>query len=633
MANDLNQTLQLAQAAQNAGKPAEALTLYQQVLAAVPEHIELQIACGNLCVETGQFAQAASHFRNVFTRLQQQRDARANHAREALCYAISTQGNAEHAQGDFKTAATCHAEATRLNPQNAAYWYNLGNAQRELGENETALRSYQTALKLDPNDADTHNNLGNTLRALGRLDEAIAAYEMALKLKPDLHHALAHLIHQKQHACDWHALDTQIATLRNAVKNASAHVSPFAFLAMPGTTAAEQLQCANQWNTHFASACEPVSMRLPEHAKKRIHVAYLSADFRQHPLAYLITDLLAAHDRAHFTISAYVANRPDGSAAETAFKQAVDDWVDISQMIDAQAAQKMADNGVDILVDLTGFTQNSRSMIAAHRPAKAHINWLGYPGTMGNIGGGILNGAPLFDYLIADDVLIAPEEEKYYAEKIIRLPCYQPNNRTRPVAEAGSRAAHGLPEDAFVFCSFNQTFKITSDVFAIWMQLLKNVPNSVLWLMDCNRWARANLQAAAQATGVDAARLIFAPRANIDAHLGRHAHADLFLDTLPYNAHTTASDALYMGVPIVTCKGDTFPARVAASLLNNLELDGLITNTLESYAKLAMELATHPAQLQALKQKLAQNIQPSDLFKPESLTRRLEAEYQRIMQE
>jgi predicted O-linked N-acetylglucosamine transferase (SPINDLY family) len=633
MANDLNQTLQLAQATQSAGKPAEALALYQQVLAAAPEHIELQIACGNLCVETGQFAQAASHFRNVFTRLQQQRDARANHAREALCYALSAQGNAAHALGDFKTAATCHAEATRLNPQNAAYWYNLGNAQRELGDNETALRSYQTALKQDPSDADTHNNLGNTLRALGRLDEAIAAYEMALKLKPDLYHALAHLIHQKQHICDWRALDAQIATLRNAVRNASAHISPFAFLAMPGTTAAEQLQCASQWNAHFLSPCEPISMRLPGHAKKRIHVAYLSADFRQHPLAYLITDLLAAHDRAHFAISAYVANRPDGSAAEMALKQAVDHWVDISQLNDAKAAQKIADDGVDILVDLTGFTQNSRSMVAAYRPAKAHINWLGYPGTMGIIGGGILKGAPLFDYLIADDVLIAPEEEKYYAEKIIRLPCYQPNNRTRPVAEAGSRAAHGLPKDAFVFCSFNQTFKITPDVFAIWMRLLKSVPNSVLWLMDCNRWARVNLQAAAQAAGVDTARLIFAPRANIDAHLGRHAHADLFLDTLPYNAHTTASDALYMGLPIITCKGDTLSARVAASLLNCLKLDELISDTLESYAQCAMELAKQPLQLRKVKEKLALQLQSSDLYKPEAFVRQLEAEYRHIVQE
>lgn len=633
MANDLNQTLQRAQAAQNAGKPAEALALYQQVLAAVPEHIELQIACGNLCVETGRFTQAASHFRNVFTRLQQQRDARANHAREALCYALSAQGNAAHALGDFKAATTCHAEATRLNPQNAAYWYNLGNAQRELGENETALRSYQTALKLDPGDADTHNNLGNVLRALGRLDEAIAAYETALKLKPDLYHALAHLIHQRQHMCDWHGLDMQIATLRHAVQNASARISPFAFLAMPGTIAAEQLQCANQWNAHFASACEPVSMRLPEHAKKRIHVAYLSADFRQHPLAYLVTDLLAAHDRTHFTISAYVANRPDGSAAEAAFKQAVDNWVDISQMSDAQAAQEMADDGVDILVDLTGFTQNSRSMIAAHRPAKVHINWLGYPGTMGNIGGGMLNRAPLFDYLIADATLITPEDEQHYAEKIIRLPCYQPNNSTRPVAKTGSRATHGLPQDAFVFCCFNQTFKITPDMFAIWMQLLKSVPHSVLWLMDCNRWARANLQAAAQATGVDSTRLIFAPRANIDAHLDRHAHADLFLDTLPYNAHTTASDALYMGLPIVTCKGDTFPARVAASLLHNFGLDELVTNSLESYTRLAMELATQPAQLHMLKQKLVQNAQSSNLFKPEFFVRRLEPEYQRIMRE
>ncbi len=627
MANDLDQTLQRAQAAQQAGHKAEALALFRQVLQAVPEHLEIQIVCGNLCVETGQFEQAADYFRRVQQQMQQQRDPRAPHAAQALCFALSAQGNQAHGHGDFQMAIACFTEATQHDPQNAEYWYNLGNAQRELGASEIALHSYQTSLKLNPNDADTHNNLGNVLRELGRLDEAIAAYETALRLKPGLHHALAHLVHQKQHICDWRGLDGQIATLRHWVQTEPApQISPFAFLAMPGTTATEQLRCANTWNANFAPACEPVSMRLPGHAKKRIHIAYLSADFRQHPLAYLITDLLAAHDRNRFTISAYVANRPDHSLAETAFKQAVDHWVDISRMNDAQAAQQIADDGVDIMVDLTGFTQNSRSMIAAYRPAKAHINWLGYPGSMG-----MHQGMPLFDYLMADDTLVALQDEALYAENIIRLPCYQPNNHMRPVTETGDRAAHGLPQDAFVFCCFNQSFKITADIFAIWMQLLNEVRDSVLWLMDCNRWARANLTASAQQAGVDAARLIFASRIHVDAHLGRHVHADLFLDTLPYNAHTTASDALYMGVPLVTCKDGTFPSRVAASLLHHLKLDELIADSPESYMQCALRLATQPERLHHLKEKLASKKLESDLFNPEAFARKLEAEYQHIL--
>ncbi|HQN65822.1 MAG TPA: tetratricopeptide repeat protein [Methylophilus sp.] len=633
MANDLNLMLHNAQAAQQAGKPHDALALYQQILTAIPEHLEIQIVCGNLCVETGQLPQAVDYFRSVYQQLHQRRDARANHARDALCYALSAQGNAAHAQGGFETAVNCFSEATKLNPRDAEYWYNLGNAQRELGEPSKALQAYQASLKLNPDDADTHNNMGNVLRELGRLDEAINAYETALKLNPNLHHALAHLIHQKQHACDWHGLDAQIDTLRKKLLSGVAtKISPFAFLAMPGTAAAEQLLCANAWNESFAPSCKPISMRVPGHQKKHIHVAYLSADFRQHPLAYLMTDLLAAHDRRHFIVSAYVANRADNSTAERTFKDAVDHWVDITHMNDAQAARRMADDGVDILVDMTGFTQNSRSMIAAYRPATVNINWLGYPGTMGNIVGST-HDRPLFDYLIADAVLVAPDEEKYYAERILRLPCYQPNNQTRPVSESGTRSELGLPEEAFVFCCFNQTFKITSDIFAMWMRLLHEVPNSVLWLLECNRWARDNLQTYTQDSGIDSARLIFAPRTSIDAHLARQIHADLFLDTLPYNAHTTASDALYMGLPLLTCKGTTFASRVAASLLHHVGLDELVTDSLDSYAQCALRLANNPAYLQDVRNKLAHIKQKSDLFNPERFARRLEAEYRRILRE
>ncbi len=625
---DLNHTLQQAQAAQAAGKPHEALSLYQHLLTAVPDHLEIQIMCGNLCVETGQFALAVSYFRNVYQQMQQQRDARISHGAQALCYAIAALGNLSHTQGDFKTAAACFSEATQLSPENAEYWYNLGNAQRELGNAKNALHSYQSALKLDPNDADTFNNLGNVLRELGRLDEAITAYETALKLNPDMHHTLAHLIHQKQHICDWQGLDAQISTVRHYLQTDSAlQISPFAFLSMPGTTAAEQLRCANLWNGRQMPVCEPISMRVPTHRKKHVHIAYLSADFRQHPLAYLITDMLAAHDRNSFTISAYVANRQDASSAESTFKHAVDHWIDITEMNDQQAAIKMADDGIDILVDLTGFTQNSRSMIAAYRPANAHINWLGYPGTMG-----MYHGTPLFDYMIADEMLINHAEEACYAEKVIRLPCYQPNNRTRPIGKLLDRAEYGLPQDAFVFCCFNQSFKITAEVFAIWMQLLKDIPDSVLWLMDCNRWARDNLRTSAQNAKVDANRLVFAPRTDIAMHLARHAHADLFLDTLPYNAHTTASDALFMGLPVLTCKGSTFPSRVSASLLHHLGLEELITDSLESYSNRALQLASQPDELQDIKLRVAKSVLEKDLFKPEIFARRLEAEYLRIFQ-
>jgi protein O-GlcNAc transferase len=622
---DANQLLKQAQQAELQGNPGLALQLFQQVLQQYPNELNLQATCGNLCVQLQRFEEAAGYFRRIISS-----ENKNLAARNALCYALSSLGNQAHASGNFALAEACFDEATQHQSSNAIYWYNLGNAQRELGKPEKALISYSQSLKFDANEADTHNNLGNVQRELGRLDKAIASYEKALQLKPSLHHALAHLVHQKQHICDWTNLESQIAQLRNWVKTEpNAQISPFAFLAMPGTTAAEQKKCATNWANNTLKTCSESRMDIgsqvmPKGTPNKIKIGYFSADFRLHPLAFLITELIEKHDRNQFEIIAYSYGKNDQSSARKRLEQAFDQFNDITNLNDVEAAKKIQRDEIDILVDLTGYTQSSRTAIVALKPAKIHINWLGFPSTMGE-----LAGKPLFDYLLADKI-IAPNQSDF-SEKLLYLPCYQPNDCQRPIGKATSKAANNLPARAFVFCSFNQTFKVTAEVFAVWMRILKQAPNSVLWLLECNVWAKANLQAAAEQTGVDKNRLIFAPRVAIAEHLERHNYADLFLDTLPYNAHTTASDALFMRLPLLTCMGDTFSARVAASLLHSIHMPELIAKNLQTYEQKALDLALHPEKIIQLKQKLNEKIANSKLFNPRQFARELEQHFFRIL--
>lgn len=535
-------------------------------------------------------------------------------------------GNTAFAANQYESAADYFRQCLQTSPNNPAAHYNLGNAFRELGKLQEAIACYQQTLALTPNDADTHNNLGNVYRELGQLDKAVNCYQKALSCNPKLYHALAHLIHQKQHMCDWDGLDQQIAQLRSVLKeHPEAQIAPFAFLAMPNTTTEEQLRCASQWATQQFSALSAIRAQLNFSFKRKPHlkikIAYLSADFRLHPLAFLITELLENHDRTHFEIYAYSYGPNDDSEARHRIIQAVDEFVDIQALSDTEAATHIYQQEIDILVDLTGYTKSSRTSIVALKPAPISINWLGYPGTMG-----ALNQQPLFDYIIVDDV-IAPDESQF-SEQCIYLSCYQPNNSVRPVGKAGAKTDHHLPEDAFVFCCFNQTFKITAEIFNVWMQILQQVPHGVLWLLDCNPWAKQNLIKQAQKAGVAVERIIFAPRVSIKDHLARHQHADLFLDTLPYNAHTTASDALWMGLPLVTCIGTTFPSRVAASLLTTLELSELIAYNLEEYKQLAISLANDTNKQQVLRQHLTNH--NAKLFDNRAYVKALESKYNRI---
>jgi protein O-GlcNAc transferase len=538
-------------------------------------------------------------------------------------------GNAYSALGRYAEAAAQFSASVKSDPAQPAAHYNLGNALRELGKPEQAAASYQAALRLDPNDADSHNNLGNVLREMGRLDQAIACYRTALRLNPRLHHARLHLMHQRQHIFDWENWDSEIAEIRRLVReDPKAQISPFAFVSLPGTTAAEQRQCSENWAANRFAGLAADSKWLadfsvrPTHEKLRI--GYLSADFRQHPLTSLAAELMELHDRQGFEIYGYSYGPNDQSAERQRWERAFDHFHDIRPLSLHQAAQKIVDDRVDILVDLTGYTQNSRTGILALRPAPLQVNWLGFPGTF---------GAPFADYLITDRYITPPAEAAHYSEQLVYLPdSYQPNDRNRLGTPAPSRHECGLPETGMVFCCFNQTFKITPQVFDSWMKILSKTAGSILWLLECNRWAKENLQREAQARGIDPQRLLFAPRAAQADHLARHRCADLFLDTQPYNAHTSTSDALWMGLPVLTCTGETFASRVAGSLLHAAGRPELITDSLEDYERLAIELAADPARLATLRQRLAEDRGALPLFDTPTFTRHIEQAYRMMWQ-
>ena len=609
--------------AQRADKQFEAaLRTFQQAILLQPKDLDVQLNLANTLLELQRFEEAATYYRRVL-KVQHREDLRG-----ALAHCLSNMGNQAHAAAQYAKAESCFLEAISLITTDAAFYYNLGNAQRELGKSAEAAKQYQKAIQYAPNDADAYNNLGNVQRELGQLDLAIASYEQALKINPQLYHAKVHLIHQKQHICDWDSLNNDIQQVREWVSSQpQAQISPFAFLAMPGTTAEEQKQCADNWvKKRYAELIQQGTElnfhKSDSHGKMRI--GYLSADFRLHPLAFLISELIELHDRAEFEIHAFSYGINDKSSARTRLEKAVDYFHDIRNLSDLDAAKKIHASEIDILVDLTGFTQTSRSGIAALRPAPINVNWLGFPGTMGN-----LDAKPLFDYLLTDNFICPPEHADKYAECLAALPdCYQPNDRKRPIGKIPNRDACSLPDDAFVFCSFNQTFKITPDVFAVWMRLLNAIPNSVLWLLDCNQWAKQNLIQEAANLGIANDRIIFAPRVAIADHLARHAHADLFLDTLPYNAHTTCSDALWMGLPVLTCAGDTFASRVAGSLLMAADLPELITYNLQDYEAKALQLANSPAELKKIREYLSANKANSRLFDTARFAKSLEESYQ-----
>lgn len=512
-------------------------------------------------------------------------------------------------------ALDAYDHSVRSDPDHAEAYSNRGTVLYELHRLDEAMVSYAKAVELAPADAASHYNLANVLQELERLDEAVESYRKAIALKPDHPEAISQLIYQRARMCQWDEPAADVSTLGIATKA----VTPFTFLAIEDNPQRHLLR-AKKW---VGEKYRRVSIRPAKAAARspRIRIGYFSADFHDHATMYLIARLLELHDRSRFEVHAfsYGMDRRDGMRQRA--RNAVDAFHEVSGLTDKAIADLAKREGIDIAIDLKGHTKGMRTGIFSHRAAPVQIGYLGYPGSI---------GADFIDYIIADEVVIPERSRPFYSEKVITLPdSYQVNDDTRPIsARQFSRTALGLPERGFIFSSFNNLYKITPAEFDIWMRLLSKVDGSVLWLLKANPWAEANLRREAEARGVDPGRLVFGERMPLEDHLARHAHADLFLDSFNCNAHTTASDALWAGLPVVTKLGESFAARVAGSLLHAVGMPELVTGTAADYERTALDLARDPAKLAATRAKLAANRSTTALFDTRRYARHLESAFE-----
>ncbi|MDR3462922.1 MAG: tetratricopeptide repeat protein [Beijerinckiaceae bacterium] len=524
-------------------------------------------------------------------------------------------------QGEPAAAFDAYQKTVAYRPRDARAYNNMAAVLITLGQVELAIATARMAAALAPRHPDVYLNLAAALRLHGDDDEAQGIYEKIVELDPDHGEALVELCHRRQHACDWDGLASQQEEAWENSYRKGRVVSPF--IVMTATASPiEQLRCARVWGERLSKlAPAPLAPYRPtavdqKHSKLRL--GYLSADFHSHATAMLIVDMLEQHDKTRFELFGYSLGPDDGSILRQRVVDAFDHFADLRGLSDAGAAMKIHANQIDILLDLKGYTQGARVKILAYEPAPIQVNYLGFPGTM---------GAPFIDYIVADPHVAPMAHQAHFDEKIVHLPhCYQPNDRRRALPRGlPERAEFGLPKDGFVFCCFNNPYKITAEIFDIWMRLLRETPGSVLWLLAPKKRVAKNLLREASARGIGPGRLVFAPFVAPEQHLARLALADLFLDTLPVNAHTTASEALWAGLPLITCQGETFASRVAASLLHAIEMPDLVTGSLEAYEALAMKLAHDPAGLAAIRKRLQDNRLNTALFDTPRYTKNFEA--------
>lgn len=547
---------------------------------------------------------------------------RAIEANPESAVAVNDLGSVLARLGRTSEAIPAFRRAIELAPAYPEAHNNLANIFQMTGRLEEAVASYQTSLRLRPEYAEAYRNLASALRRLGRTEEAIAALAKAVSINPSYIEALAILVHQLKDLCDWRWVDDLTKRLIQAVEDGSGTINPFVFLTLE-TTPRQQRMCAEQWASATLVAVNEAARVSIE--RGRITVGYLSADFQEHATAHLISELFELHDRNRFRVIGYSYGADDGGAARARLRESFDSFVDFEHVSHASAAARIRADAVDILVDLKGYTTNARPEIMALRPAPIQVSYLGYPGTM---------GTRAIDYVLVDRFAVPEDQQEHFTETLVHLPhCYQVNDRRRPVAVPHSRAHYGLPESGFVFCCFNSPHKITPAIFDIWMRLLERVPGSILWLLETSPAAVANLRREAEARLKGGSkRLQFAPFVTNAEHLARFAVADLFLDTLPYNAHTLTSDALWGGCPVLTSTGQTFASRVAGSILHAAGLPQLVTSTLDEYEATALRLAGDREELEMLRARIKKSRLDAPLFDTPRFTRAIESAFEWMMQ-
>lgn len=588
------------------GRPHEALAQFDAALVVKPDAADGHASRANLLNDLRRWPEA----------LAASERALAIDPRQAI--AANARGNALAGLGRGAEALDSYRAAAELAPGYADPLVNLANSELAQGSASAALASYARAIAASPTLAAAWSGRGHALSALNCWSEAVDAYDQAFALDPHQPFLVGQRLHARMKLCDWSTLDGDVVMLRAELRAGRPASVPFPLLALP-LSLRDHRRAAELYAAAMLPA--PVARTWPAcDASRPIRLAYVSADFHDHATAYLIAEMLELHDRQRFDVIGLSLGPRVDDPMRRRLQAAVGRFFDASRLDDATVVELLRGLEVDIAVDLKGYTTGSRPAIFAARVAPIQVSYLGYPGTM---------GAPFIDYLVADPIVVPPSMWPEYSEKVAVLPdCYQVNDRRRARPEPSSRRSdHGLPATGFVFGCFNNNYKILPEAFAVWTRLLKAVPDSVLWLFEDNATAARNLRASAAAAGVDPARLVFATRAPLTAHLERHHHMDLCLDTWPCNAHTTASDALWMGTPLVTCLGETFAGRVAASLLSAAGLPDLITTTPADYEALSLSLARDGERLAAVRGRLAAGRTTSRLFDSAAFTRALEALY------
>ncbi|MEJ0035283.1 MAG: tetratricopeptide repeat protein [Gammaproteobacteria bacterium] len=538
--------------------------------------------------------------------------------------ALFNQMSALRALGRIGEALTVCEKALRLVPSHPELLSHHAALLRSSGRPRDALAACNRALRLNPADAVTQANRAHALSELGQLSEAVASYRRAYALNSHLPYLAGWLLHSRLLIADWDELDELRTRIATGIDAGEPVCEPF--VSLFATDDRQRLQrCANIYAQHqwgSVRSALAASFNLPV---QRIRVGYFSADFHEHPVAQLCVGAIEHHDRSRFEVVGFELGPPVADSMRERLRKGFDRFINLDDCSDAQAAELVQRFGIDIAVDLGGYTRRSRTGIFAHRAAPLQVSWLGFAGTL---------GAPFIDYLFADGVVTPDEHAANYSETIVRLPhCYQPNDDQRGIDErVPSREELGLPAESFVFCCFNNQAKITPEAFALWMRILRRVPGAVLWLLEQGAATTQALRRHAQSHGIDPARLVFAPRSPPAEHLARHRAADLFLDTWPYNAHTTASDALWAGLPVLTCPGESFGSRVASSLLLAVGLPELIADSSASYEQYAVMLASDRGRLDAIRRHLGVSRTDHALFDTAHFTTGLMTAYEVIWQ-
>jgi protein O-GlcNAc transferase len=618
----------------------EALDCYAKALEANPEHIGALGNQGALLAELGRNEEALSSFEkvqeidashpavwlnlgNTLRKLKRYEEALDHYDRAIKLdpgYADtwSNKANVLCNLNRHDEALKHYDQAIKLEPENADAWYNKGYTLASLKRHDEALPHFERAIELDPHNPDTWFVKANTLNELKRYKEAIAHFDRAMQINPDREFLFGDRLSAMMSICDWDGVEAQFVELAGKIQAGKKASTPFTVLSVLDAPSVHR-QTAESYVKNFPADHSLGAVFKPP-VRDKIRLAYFTKDFHEHATAFLTAGLFELHDKDRFEVFAFSFGPEKFDKMRVRLMKAFDQFVDLRGKTDKEIAQCSREMGIDIAVDLQGFQTEHRPGIFASRAAPIQVNYLAYPGTM---------GAEYMNYLIADKTLIPPGNEKFFSEKIVYLPnTYQPNDRKRTNSDRQfTRQELGLPKTGFVFCCFNNNYKITPQTFDGWMRILKQVDGSVLWLLEDNPIAVANLRKEAVNRGVSADRLIFAKFMNQADHLARHRAADLFIDTLPYNAHTTASDALWAGLPVLTLCGESFPSRVAASLLNAIDMPELVTQSQEDFENLAVELATHPEKLAEIKKKLAKNRLTTPLFDTPRYTRDLEAAY------